>query len=555
MKIYDYSRKSQEDKDRQVQSFEKQIEAINNIKPPYNSTFEPIYSPIPQESKTGKIPRIRPLFNLMMDSIENDLRNGEKVGSRVWKITRLARNAPDASRVIDAVQNGLTIFTPYKVFTVEEIGDLYHEFAKAHVFSNELSRDVKEGLIEKVRAGKVPQFAPIGYKNTPEKEQGTREIVIDEDRFILVQKCWKLLLGMQLNVNQIHKIATEEWGLTNRKGKTVSQSAFYEIFTNIFYTGRYYKRKGEIIDNGIHKPMITIDEFELAQKILGSRGKPFHTTREFSYTNWLKCTCGSSYTANERFRRHCYSCKNKFNAEKYDKCPNCKTEPSTNLIYTSTYNCNRKKDKTCKQPSISLTNLEMQIDRILESLQMPDAYIQWGLDMLKKDNKQEIDDRQTIEESLQAKIMGVNRRLDNLAYKFTSPENENGELYSDSEYRDTKNRLKAEKLQLETELAKMSVRQATWMENAERAFNFTRNARYWFSKGTKQEKRAIFQAISSNPVLDNGLVRFDLLKPFQAIQKLAEIGINEKGRFEPQEKIDISSKTSNISPSIPEMCG
>lgn len=552
MKVFDYTRKSQEDNDRQVQSFEKQIEAILSIRAPYDMIFEPVYRTIPQESKTGKIPRIRPLFNDMMDNIENHLSKGDKIGVRAWRITRLARNAPDASRVIDAVQNGLTIFTPYKIFRMEEIGDLYHEFAKAHVFSNELSRDVKEGMATKLQQGKYPSQAPIGYRNTPEKPQGLREILVDEERFSLVQKMWKMLLTGKHNPQQIRMIATDEWGLRNRNGKPISYKQIYDIFTNIFYTGKYFNYGGQLYDNGIHKPMITLDEFELGQRILGSRGKPFNATREFSYTNWLKCVCGSSITAEERFKRYCYECNIKYNAELHDVCPKCKIVLSKNLIHLTSYHCSRKLGK-CNQPSISLNNLEMQIDKTLETLELPQEYIDWALESLREDNEQEITQRQAMTTSLHSAVVGVDKRLDNLSYKYTSPENQNGEIYTDAEYINLKNTLKEEKLKLETQIQQQNKRQDTWMDNAEKAFNFVKHCRYWFKHGTKQEKRAIFQCMSSYPILKDKKLSFQLQKPFEAIKKLAELTNGENKWFVPRKQLDNTPKSHSSRPEKEEV--
>ena len=88
----------------------------------------------------------------------------------------------------------------------------------------------------------------------------------------------------------------------------------YKVFNNIFFTGKF-EYAGETYQ-GVHKPMITEEEYDLAQKLLGSMGKPHMLTRDFAYTNWIKCTCGSSITAEERFKKWCYECKRKVNSEK-----------------------------------------------------------------------------------------------------------------------------------------------------------------------------------------------------------------------------------------------
>jgi hypothetical protein len=41
---------------------------------------------------------------------------------------------------------------------------------------------------------------------------------------------------------------------------------------------------------GNHKPMITLDEYDKAQKILGKNGKPRFAKHEHAYTGEIKCT-------------------------------------------------------------------------------------------------------------------------------------------------------------------------------------------------------------------------------------------------------------------------
>ena len=47
---------------------------------------------------------------------------------------------------------------------------------------------------------------------------------------------------------------------------------------------------------GNHKPMITIDEFERVQELLGNRNKAKQKKYEFAFTGVIKCAyCGCGY--------------------------------------------------------------------------------------------------------------------------------------------------------------------------------------------------------------------------------------------------------------------
>ena len=544
MKVIDWKRKSSDEKSKQILSLGSQSRILKEIIPPNGVTFQTIL-PDYNISHSSKEPHGIPELYEMIDR----LKAHEADGIRVWKINRLARNSVDAGIVIWAVQQGVKIFTPYKTFGVQEIGDLYREFEKAHIYVNELRENTTEGTKTKLEQGKAPIIAPIGYRNTPEKIQGLREILVDEERFPIVRRMWDLLLTGGYSVNKIWLIATKEWGLTMRNGKTLSRSQTYKIFTNIFYTGSYFMYDGILYKNGVHKPMITIDEFDLAQKILGRNGKPREVTREFSYTHWLQCICGSSTKAEVRIRKWCYACKAKFNAEKHDVCPKCGGELSDHTMIDIRYGCNRKKDPHCKQPSISLKELEKQIDAKLATFTLPQKYIDWTMEVLREQHAKESTQRQAIEKNQQNSIMFIKKKLDNLAFKYLSPENVNGEIFTDAEYKQLKQELENQLHGLESDERATTKRQEDWLNTAERVFVFARNARYWFEHGTKQQKRAIFQAIGSNPVLDNRILRFDLLKPFQVLQKMAILGKQENAWFEPQTQIVNTSKIPSL-PSI-----
>src|SRR5260221_505078 len=433
MRVFKYKRKSSDEEDRQMLSFKNQEREIQTI--PGYSTFTIVGDK--EESKSAKAPNtpkkiIREDFEGMCEAIEAG--KVDAIGS--WKTHRIARNPVDGGRIIWYVQKGLKIVTPKKTYDVNDIGILYDEFRDNHKFINELRENTQAGTMTKLAQGKAPIRAPIGYRNTPEKKQGTREILPDEKNWDLTRKAWDLLLSGKYRIAKINKIAVEEWGLTHWNGKPISRSQMYRMFTTTFYYGEYFY-KGEM-RWGTHKQMITQDEYDLAQRILGSRGRPRFINREFAYSEWMKWICGSSITAHDRFRRWCYTCKKKFNAETFELCPQCKNEFSDNLIHLVSYHCSRKKNPKCKQPSISLTNLEKQIDNILGTFEIPEDYSKWALEMLRKESENEITDRQNIEKSQTRKIVEISKRLDNLTYKFLSPENEKGEMISEEDFKKMK---------------------------------------------------------------------------------------------------------------------
>src|SRR5439155_19845742 len=107
-------------------------------------------------------------------------------------------------------------------------------------------------------------------------------------RFPLVRRMWDLLLSGAMRPEQIRNIANREWGFQTRRlkrqgGKPLSRSIVYGIFANPFYMGMINLRDGRTYP-GAHAPMISREEFQRAQEILGRPGRPRPHRHEFAFT-------------------------------------------------------------------------------------------------------------------------------------------------------------------------------------------------------------------------------------------------------------------------------
>ncbi len=539
-----YKRKSSDSEDKQILSLDSQDRVIRESVPNFDSfNITANY----QESMSAKAPG-RPKFNQMCEKLES----GEAQYIICWQLNRLARNPVDGGRIIWLVQNfGVKIITPSKTYDVNDILLMYVEFAMSNQFINDLKKSSARGVEDKLRAGIAPVLAPLGYLNDVTKKQGLRDIIVDPKRFGLVRKMWDLLLTGHYSVQRIWVISTNEWGLRHRDGKPFSRSKIYELFTNIFYTGKYYIYAGVTYDNGVHQPMISLDEYDRAQKILGAKGKPRMVGHQFSYTKLIKCACGSGITAHERFRKVCPECHYKYNAQKNEICPKCKTTAPENTWYKCYYHCSKKYNPNCKQPYIDEDSLYKQFDQILSTLTIPQDFINWTLKRLREQNKDEIENRNSIKENLEANLTAVTKRLDNLLTKYLSDENRNGEIISDTEFKHQKTNGLADKKKFEEELQSLSVSQNSWLDTAERVFTFSRYARYWLEQGTLEEKRTVAAAFGLNLTLDNRLLRYDLLKPFERIREAADKMKDEAIKVRPQERTVIAGQSYYFNPQNP----
>ncbi len=544
-KYFIYARKSSESEDRQMLSIGSQITELKKLAIKLNlEIIEPAY----EESQSAKDPG-RPQFNELMHRVSK----GEAHGVVCWKLDRLARNPIDGATVIWAIkQNGIDIVTPSQTFNQQNENSLlmYMEFGVAQKFVDDLSKNVKRGLNTKAEKGWLPSGAKAGYMNDKYAEKGSKTILPDPDRFPLIRKAWDAMLTGTYSVIDILRLLNNEWGYHTLKhkrigGKPMSRSQIYKTLTDPFYYGEFeYPMGSGIWRQGKHEPMITRDEFDKVQRFLGRKGRPRPRTRSFDYTGLLECgECHAMITAEEKFQIICPKCKQKFASQNKAACPKCNVliEEMKNptLLHYVYYHCTKRKNPNCTQKSIRVEALDEEMDKTLARLQISERFKDWAIKYLNEINDQEAEENVSVLKSLQSANEDIETRLNNLLKLKISPQNADGGLLSDEDYRKEKERLSSEKKKIGEKLGGNNYQAEHWRETAEKTFDFACRARYWFANGDRQTKREILAGLGSNLELYDRAVRINLEKPLQFIELAMDEESTIAEMFEPTEKPNI----------------
>lgn len=155
--------------------------------------------------------------------------------------------------------------------------------------------------------------------------------------------------------------------------------------------------------------------------------------------------------------------------------------------------------------------------------------ITWAIKELNKDSKVQL-------QTKAAKIQALTKNLDTVRIKLQKlfnlkidPENENGSLITNEEYKEMRQKLLIEQEDIRQELAKTDNLTNDWMDVAVRVFNFASKALERWENGTIEEKRVILHAIGASLILKNKKLEITPRSMFREIQKANSLGSYIKG--------------------------
>lgn len=429
------------------------------------------------ESHSAKEPGTRPQFEALMDKIQK----GEINSILTWHINRLTRNMVDGGTLAHLLYAGKLkfIMTPERIYRPEDnVLLLAIENGMATSYVHDLSRAVKRGMTGKAERGWFPGRAPLGYRNNPY----TKEIDPDPDRFHLLQAGWRMLISERLPIREVHRRLTR-LGLTTltrtAAGSPVAFSALHSIFRNPFYTG-LFPHGGEL-HQGRHLPMVSRQEFQLAQEVIESRrGKYLKRTHEHQYAGMIRCAkCGCLVCASTVIKRR---------------------KDGTSRKYTY-YTCSGRKG--CNKCGVSEQEVSEAALKAMEAAALPADAAEW----CKKSIRNQFEQAEGLfgqsENAVKEKLERAQTRLDRLMAVFLD-----GELGRD-DFQEAQEKLKAEVATLKQSLAATAAtkeRMIAWIDGKLDAAVKANHGDIL----TPSLRRTTLLSIGDNHVLEGGKIRFEV---------------------------------------------
>lgn len=508
MKYAVYVRKSTEDDEKQVLSISAQKDQIEERFGDLD--IEGVY----EETKSAFEPYKRPVFNEMMEKI----RAGQIQGIISWHPDRLSRNEVDASAITWELRRGAIKDLKFASFgfdnSPEGLMMLQMTLSQSQYFSAKLSKDVKRGNARKRKLGGLTGPAPDGYTNN----RADKTVEVDPERFPLIRRAFDLFLTGDYSVPQILEIMNDEWSYTTPKkhktgGMPVSRSKLYYIFKNVLYAGLIpdLDHPGNF-HKAAYPPLITPEEYDRVQDLLGRKGKPIRVSRRsFDLRGFIRCgICDCMITAEQ----HKKTLKN-----------------GTTRTYNY-YHCTGKR-AGCYQRNrfIREEDLYQQIDDLLYMYELSPELEAWAKEALHEMSEKESDDRRHIQSMQTKAIENTQNQIDKLLDLATR------DLITEDEFVSKSTELKNLLKSLQEQQSDTAYHTKTWYEFIIDTFSKLTDASEKFAMGTIVDRKEIMLAIGQNPVLIDGNLQVtpnEWLKPVGESVSVLRAAL-EKVRTDPQQ--------------------
>ncbi len=455
-KFFIYTRKSTDDKDRQVRSIADQLSELKELALKEQLEVVDVFV----EKETAKIPG-RPVFNEMMARMEA----GEASGILAWHPDRLARNSVDGGKVIYLVDTGVISEMKFPTFWFDPTPQgkfmLSIAFSQSKYYVDNLSENIKRGKRNKVKDGIWPQMSPLGYIN----ENG--KIVVDSEIAPLIKKTFEAYATGNFTLRQLRD-KFNGLGLKRKSGNELAVSNYQKLLKNPIYTGLMLYN-GEIFE-GKHEPIITKKLFDSVQEVMSRKSKPHPKgLKTYLYRGFFRCgECGCFITT--------------------------ETQKGHNYL-----RCTKRKNP-CEQKYVREELITSQIQEEIKKVSLPLDWLSWMIEENKKDQSSEIQSSTLFADSLKADISLLDSKIEKLMTAYLES------ALSLEEYRDAKNALVASKQLLKEKLSTFEQKANNRFELTEKFLKYNMELA---NDRTNEENLHLFKKVGSNFQMKERTVLFE----------------------------------------------
>ncbi len=460
-KFFIYTRKSTDDKDRQVRSISDQLSELKELALKEQIDVVDVFV----EKQTAKIPG-RPVFNEMVERMEK----GEAQGILAWHPDRLARNSVDGGKIIYLVDTGVIKDLKFSTFWFDPTPQgkfmLSIAFSQSKYYVDNLSENIKRGHRNKLKEGIWPRNAPMGYLNDSEK----KIIIPDPERTPYITKAFEAYATGKYTLRQIRDMITG-LGLRSMKSEELSVSVMHEILRNPIFCG--LMRYGGEIHEGKHEPIITKKLFDQCQEVMMRKSKPKGKgLKEYIYRGFFHCgECGCFITT--------------------------ETQKGHNYL-----RCTKRKNP-CNQKYVREEIITSQIEKEIKKVSLPLDWANWMIVENEKDRQSENQSSEIFSQKTKDGISLLDSKVEKLMNLYLE------NVLSLEEYRESKNKLVNQKQLLKEKLSAFEKKSHNRFELTEKFLKASINNMELANEGIPEEMLREFKKVGSNFLIKDRTLLFE----------------------------------------------
>lgn len=358
-------------------------------------------------------------------------------------------------------------------------------FARSYVL--QLSDNVKRSIEQKLRNREWPGKAYVGYKNIT-REDGTREIVVDQERDFLVKKMFELYATGKYSMKLLAK-EMKKHGLTGYpSGKPLSTSQIHKALRQPFYYGEM-EMKGKRYPHK-YQPIISLHLFKKVQELIDSfnRKKVKRTNKPYIFRGLIQCKdCGCLITP-ELQKGHVY------------------------------YHCTNYRDKHEKGQIAWLREEELlkQVKAVFKSLKLTAEAVEKLKDELRAVHESESAYYEKSTDEIKSKLARIDSRL-----KVMYTDRLDGRITMD-DYDKMAAEYKKEQQDLLLQLEDHTNANHDFLITANKLLSISQRAWEIFESSEAQEKTQLLNFLLQNFSLKGKKLLFELKTPFNGIVEYAK---------------------------------
>jgi len=354
--------------------------------------------------------------------------------------------------------------------------DMAVMFARSYVL--QLSDNVKRKQEQMLRSGTYPSRPPFGYKRVPISKDKT-EIVIDEYNSKIVQKAYEWYATSGFSMELLREKLKKEYGISWSKGFTD------KVLKDHFYYGLMTWNRGkqnEKVYPHKYPHIIKKSLFDQVQKIkAGFHKKPFkYAGKPYIYRGLLRCGhCGLSITP-EKHKGHVY------------------------------YHCTQYKGKHGAK-WLTEENITEQIGSVFKNLQLPNHVLKQILTSLQSSHEGKVDFREAQYKQLTTEHEKYSKRIEKIYF-----DRLDGRI-TDNEYDKYYQSFREKLSEIDTQLAMLQEAEDNYYISAKYLLELANRASELFESSEVEERRQLIKLVLSNLRVEDDLVQYDAIKPFDTI--------------------------------------